>query len=251
MASFGFLLLLSFLAFCSAASFAFASNATLPDEEEMAIYISLVEALKEIAQTLGKYDWNFSVNPCNKEGAGNRSTLAYGEYKNIVTCDCSFASNTVCHVTHIILKGQNLQGRLPPELVNLTYLEEIDLTRNYLTGTIPLRWGLAKQWNLSKIAVLGNRLTGQVPVELTNIATLEELVLTSNQFYGNLSQGLGNFAQLKKLHLSSNNFTGELPETLAKLTTLTDFRISDNQFSGRIPNFIKSWTNLTRLCEFS
>ncbi|KAI4333499.1 hypothetical protein L6164_018296 [Bauhinia variegata] len=239
MASFGFLLLLSFLAFCSAASFAFASNATLPDEE--------VEALKEIAQTLGKYDWNFSVNPCNKEGAGNRSTLAYGEYKNIVTCDCSFASNTVCHVTHIILKGQNLQGRLPPELVNLTYLEEIDLTRNYLTGTIPLRWGLAKQWNLSKIAVLGNRLTGQVPVELTNIATLEELVLTSNQFYGNLSQGLGNFAQLKKLHLSSNNFTGELPETLAKLTTLTDFRISDNQFSGRIPNFIKSWTNLTRL----
>ncbi|KAK7837908.1 putative lrr receptor-like serine/threonine-protein kinase [Quercus suber] len=39
------------------------------------------------------------------------------------------------------LKEQSLPGTLPPELVNLPYLEHIDLTRNYLNGTIPPKWG--------------------------------------------------------------------------------------------------------------
>ncbi|KAK8469449.1 hypothetical protein PHAVU_005G078100 [Phaseolus vulgaris] len=136
------------------------------------------------------------------------------------------------------------QCTLPPELIRLPYLEEIDLTRNYLNGTIPVAWGSSK---LRRISVLGNRLTGPIPKEIGNITTLESLVLEFNQFTGNLTPELGNLSHLKRLHLSSNNFTGELPETLAKLTSLEELRLNDNNLTGTIPSFIQRLTNLTNL----
>nr|XP_007149541.1 hypothetical protein PHAVU_005G078900g [Phaseolus vulgaris]ESW21535.1 hypothetical protein PHAVU_005G078900g [Phaseolus vulgaris] len=141
------------------------------------------------------------------------------------------------------LKEQNLQGTLPPDLYKLPYLREIDLSRNYLNGTIPTEWGSTK---LDTIALLGNRLTGSIPTGITNISTLLNLNLEANQLSGNLSH-LGSLTQIKRLLLSSNNFTGELPDTLAKLSQLTDFRIRDNQFSGKIPDFFQNLTNLTIL----
>ncbi|KAI4333487.1 hypothetical protein L6164_018291 [Bauhinia variegata] len=237
MASFGFLLLLSFLAFCSAASFAFASNATLPYEE--------VEALKDIAKTLGKYDWDFSIDPCNKEGAGNWRTPAGPTYGTNVTCDCTYANNSVCHVTYITLIGQNLSGTLPPKLVNLTYLQTVNLAGNYLNGTIPKEWGIFS--NLSSIFLQVNRLTGPIPIELANITTLELLDLGFNEFYGNLPPELGNLSKIEGLGLSSNNFTGELPTEFAKLTALKEFYINDNQFSGRIPDYIQNWISLEQM----
>ncbi|KAG2372454.1 LRR receptor-like serine/threonine-protein [Vigna angularis] len=140
-----------------------------------------------------------------------------------------------------MLKTQNLSGTLPPELTGLPHLEEIDLTRNYLNGTIPVAWGSSK---LRIISLLGNRLTGPIPKEIGNITTLESLVLEFNQFTGNITSDLGNLSNLERLHLTSNNFTGELPETLAKLTSLRELRLNDNNFSGRIPSFIQRWTNL-------
>ncbi|XP_062011661.1 probable leucine-rich repeat receptor-like serine/threonine-protein kinase At3g14840 isoform X2 [Rosa rugosa] len=147
-------------------------------------------------------------------------------------------------VTHEVLKSQNLPGKLPPELIRLPYLQEIDLSRNYLNGTIPPEWGALPLLNIS---LVGNRLTGSLPVELANITTLKSLAIDFNSFSGVLPVKLGNLPNIKRMLLTSNNFTGELPETFAGLTTLKDFRISDNSFSGKIPNFIQNWTNLDRL----
>ncbi|XP_014523064.1 probable leucine-rich repeat receptor-like serine/threonine-protein kinase At3g14840 isoform X2 [Vigna radiata var. radiata] len=133
------------------------------------------------------------------------------------------------------------QCTLPPELTGLPHLEEIDLSRNYLNGTIPVAWGSSK---LRNISLLGNRLTGPIPKEIGNITTLQSLVLEFNQFTGNITSDLGNLSHLERLHLTSNNFTGELPETLAKLTSLRELRLNDNNFSGRIPSFIQRWRNL-------
>ncbi|KAA8524029.1 hypothetical protein F0562_010540 [Nyssa sinensis] len=191
-------------------------------------FTSTLEALKQIGKTLGKTNWDFSLDPCS----GLRGWNDYGvpsdkSFMNVVACNCSDSNGTLCHVTSILLKGQNLQGTLPPELVNLPRLQDIDLTRNYLNGTLPREWG---SMQLVNISLLGNRLTGPIPKEFGNITTLVNLALEFNQ-----------------LHLTSNNFTGELPETLAKLTTLKDFRIVDNNFTGKIPNFIGNWINLEKL----
>ncbi|KAI4333507.1 hypothetical protein L6164_018301 [Bauhinia variegata] len=185
-----------------------------------------VEALKDIANTLGKHDWDFNVDPCNLQGTGNWSTpgTANGD-ENAVTCgNCSQpinATNQICHVVRIVLKGQNLQGTLPPELVRLPYLQEFSL--------------------------IANRITGPIPAEIANISTLRSFVVEFNQLSGMLPPALGNLMQLQRLFLTSNNFTGEIPATFAKLTALQDFRIVDNQFSGSIPDFIQNWTSLTKL----
>ncbi|KAI3969382.1 hypothetical protein MKX01_019943 [Papaver californicum] len=202
--------------------FDLALSQRLPDVE--------VEALTEIAKTLRKQGWNFpKSDPCNTTG---------------INCNCAFSSNTVCHVTGILLKSQSLPGILPPELVKLPYLQPINLDRNYLNGSIPKAWGSMKLVNIS---LLGNRLSGPVPEELGNITTLKELVLDFNQLSGPLPRKLGDIIGIKRILLSSNNFTGEVPQTYSKLTSLEDFRISDNQLAGKIPSFIKNWTNLTKL----
>ncbi|KAG5551505.1 hypothetical protein RHGRI_009802 [Rhododendron griersonianum] len=210
----------------------FASAATLlpPDE---------VEALKEIGKTLGKTDWDFSVgaDPCTF------FPEKQDDFENTVNCTCN---GTVCHITRIALKVQDLPGTLPPELTRLTYLEDIDLSRNYLNGTIPPEWG--SMMKLKKINLLGNRLTGPIPKELANINTLTTINLEFNQLSGPIPLELGSLPLLETLRLTSNYFTGKLPEELAKLTTLKDFRIGSNNFIGKIPDFIQNWVDLsTRL----
>ncbi|KAL5716587.1 hypothetical protein ACHQM5_018255 [Ranunculus cassubicifolius] len=208
------------------------SGATLlPDSE--------VNALREIGKTLGKNDWDFSVDPCSKEAGWENITTF--EVQSNVTCSCS---SIVCNVVSIVLRGQDLSGVLPPELVKLPFLQQIDLTRNYLNGSIPKVWGSMKLVNIS---LDGNRLSGGLPIELANISTLANLTLDFNYFSGVLPSELGNMASIEKWSMNSNNFTGPLPETFAKLTTLTDFQINDNHFTGKIPEFIQNWTNLTRI----
>ncbi|KAM1001307.1 hypothetical protein ACFX2I_007839 [Malus domestica] len=147
-------------------------------------------------------------------------------------------------MTHRILRSQDLQGTLPVELVNLTYLQEIDLNRNYLSGTIPPEWSSLPLLNIS---LLGNRLTGSIPKELGDITTLKSLDISFNHFSGPLPQELGSWANIERMLLSANNFTGELPETFAMLTKIKDFRVCDSHFSGQIPDFIENWTNLEKL----
>ncbi|BAT93310.1 hypothetical protein LR48_Vigan05g017600 [Vigna angularis] len=227
-----FLFLLLLAVFCFAS---LASGATLPQDE--------VEALKDVARTLGKKDWDFSVDPCSGERNWTSVVQVKGS-ENELRCNCSYNNDTVCHVTNIILKAQNLPGNLPQDLFRLPFIQEFDVSRNYLNGSIPKEWGTTKLVNIS---LLGNRLTGSIPKEIANISTLQSLVVEANQLSGALPLELGNLPQIQRLLLSSNNFTGELPESLNKLTTLQDIRLGDNQFSGKIPDFIQSWTSLQKL----
>ncbi|KAJ4981443.1 hypothetical protein NE237_032280 [Protea cynaroides] len=228
------LLLVSVLVFCCFGTFLCVVT-RLPQEE--------VDALQQIAKTMRKNGWNFSVDPCSGESSWVTPYSLIG-YENNVTCDCHFKNNTVCHVVSMFLRAQSLQGILPPELVRLQYLQEIDLTNNKLSGTIPTQWA---SMELQYISLTGNQLSGEIPKELGNLISLKYLSLESNKFNGTLPPELGNLVNLGTLSLSSNNFTGVLPVTLAKLTNLTDFEISDNSFRGPIPDFIKNWTQMNRL----
>ncbi|KAM3700637.1 hypothetical protein ACB098_05G111500 [Castanea mollissima] len=203
-----------------------------------------VQALREIAAQVGKKDWNFGVDPCSNESswATPRSSLR-PLYNNSLICNCSYPSG-VCHVINLFLKGQDLDGVLPPSLAKLPYLNTIDFTRNYLSGTIPPEWASTK---LEFMSITVNNLSGPIPSYLGNITTLIYMSIESNLFSGTVPPELGNLVNLENLILSANNLTGELPIALTNLTTLTELRISSNNFIGKIPDVFQSWKQLQKL----
>uniref|UniRef100_A0A251SSJ6 Putative leucine-rich repeat domain, L domain-like protein n=1 Tax=Helianthus annuus TaxID=4232 RepID=A0A251SSJ6_HELAN len=164
--------------------FAFASiNTTcLPSKE--------VDALREIGRKLGK-DWDFERDPCR-----DWEISSIGERENNVTCIAE-PNSTICHVVSINLQGQSLPGILPPELVNLPYLQNLELNRNRLSGTIPPAWGFMER--IVNIALLANRLNGSIPQELGNIRTLKSLSVEDNMMYGAIPHELGNLTSIERL----------------------------------------------------
>ncbi|XP_020888795.1 probable leucine-rich repeat receptor-like serine/threonine-protein kinase At3g14840 [Arabidopsis lyrata subsp. lyrata] len=212
----------------------FVSSQTLPKEE--------VDALQSVATALKKSGWNFSVDPCDLTSDGGwRNLNAAKGFEDAVSCTCS---SVICHVNSIVLKAQDLQGSLPTDFSGLPFLQEIDLSRNFLNGSIPPEWASLPLVNIS---LLGNRITGPIPKEFGNLTNLRSFVLEYNQISGKLPPELGNLPNIQRLLVSSNNLSGEIPSTFSKLVTLTDFRISDNQFTGSIPDFIQNWTGLEKL----
>ncbi|KAF3513251.1 hypothetical protein F2Q69_00008350 [Brassica cretica] len=101
-----------------------------------------LHALEEIATTLGIKRVNLSYkDPCDSQSLmiikqADRNL----EVNNTIACDCSFNNNMTCHITELSLVNLTLVGKVPPELAKLRHLRSIDLSANYLTGTIPPEW---------------------------------------------------------------------------------------------------------------
>ncbi|XP_057996777.1 probable LRR receptor-like serine/threonine-protein kinase RFK1 isoform X2 [Hevea brasiliensis] len=202
-----------------------------------------VDALEEIARTMGSTYWKFNADSCEGEVIGITPTPPKNA-EHSIDCKCNNENNTDCHVVRIVLKRYNLPGVLPPQLVKLPYLKEIDFAYNYLNGSMPREWASLQ---LTSISVLVNRLSGEIPKELGNISTLKYLCLEANQFSGAIPSELGKLVNLETLMLSSNQLTGNLPMSFAGLINLTDLRINDNNFNGTIPNSLQNWKRLARL----
>ncbi|CAN4082163.1 unnamed protein product [Withania somnifera] len=200
------------------------------------------DALREIAEQLGKKDWDFNLNPCDGNTNWTTPKRSNSPYYNNVTCNCS-TPDGFCHVQTMLLKGQDLAGVLPPSLAKLPYLKTIDISRNYLSGTIPPEWASIK---LEFMSVMVNQLSGPIPKYLGNMTTLLYMSLENNMFNGTVPKELGNMVNLQSLTLSFNNLTGKLPEEVNKLTKLTELRMSGNSFTGTLPSF-ESMKNLQKL----
>ncbi|KAL4633093.1 hypothetical protein ACB092_04G096500 [Castanea dentata] len=201
-----------------------------------------VKALEAINSKLKNLNWKINENFCSTKESVNRSITK--DMLSNVTCDCSLSRGTVCSITSIQLKRLNLSGVLPADFRNLTNLQELDLSFNYINGSIPSSFS---QLPLVILSLSGNRLSGEIPKGIGEIGSLEELVLEANQLVGHLPENLGNLSNLKRLVLNANNFTGTIPETFGKLTNLTEFRIDGTAISGKIPGFIGNWIKLDRL----
>ncbi|KAK9269081.1 hypothetical protein L1049_000849 [Liquidambar formosana] len=171
--SFSFLLLvLLMLKFRSDAQF-------LPEEE--------VQTLVTISTKLQNKHWNISRTSCTQSPGLNVNITRI--ILSNVTCNCSFNSNTVCHVTNIQLKGFNLTGVLPAEFGNLAYLREIDLSFN--------------------------RLTGQIPETTQSLTSLNYLFLTNNSLYGAVPSWILDSKQ--NFDVSYNNFSDSSPASCQQL----------------------------------
>jgi hypothetical protein len=152
-------------------------------------------------------------------------------------CDWYGVDCTVGHVTSLDLNANlglsNMEGTIPPELSDLSFLVNLSLSSYGLSGQIPPELGNLK--NLRTLALRWNSLSGQIPAELGNLTALRKLILESTQLSGPLPSTLGNLIHLEVLAIENNNLTGSIPPELDNLSSLKGLYLRNNGLNGPIP----------------
>ena len=178
-------------------------------------------------------------------------------------------TNQAGRVTRLALSRNDLKGRLPPQLVNLTALQALYVVENNLSGRIPSQLGklsqlqalslgdnrlsgpipseLGRLRNLKLLNLGVNRLSGPIPAELGALVNLERLVLEHNSLRGGIPSELGALRRLQKLKLEGNNLTGAIPGELGRLSRLEWLMLDGNRLTGKVPQTLGNLKNLTRL----
>lgn len=160
----------------------------------------------------------------------------------------------------LILSTSSLRGEIPPWLGNMTSLTDLELSGNYLVGTIPATLGRLP--NLRLLELYYNNLKGEIPEELGNLTTLTDIDLSENHLTGQIPESLcalpniqvlqiytnaltgtippilGNSTKLLMLSLYKNSLTGSLPENLGRYSDLVVLEVSENQLSGALPPYV-------------
>lgn len=148
-------------------------------------------------------------------------------------------------VSKIFLAQNNLTGRIPSQLSELTRLVHLDLEKNRLEGSIPAELGELSRLKYLLLSI--NRLTGGIPAQLGNLANLEEIAIDSNELSGGIPTELEKLSKLERINFSRNRLTGGIPSFLSKLTKLTNLVLGNNPLSGEIPPQLGDLTQLDEL----
>jgi hypothetical protein len=160
-----------------------------------------------------------------------------GNNWNVTNAPCTWAGitcNNSGRVTEIDRKKQNLKNFIP-NLSALTELQYLDLSKNYLSGSIPIEI-LNQLTKLENLQLDHNQLTGAIP-DLTSLSNLQVLYLGDNPLEsGPIPEWIKNLTRLRTLGLSNSRRIGTIPEWINSLTTLEYLQLDYNQLTGFIPD---------------
>ncbi|XP_051195037.1 tyrosine-sulfated glycopeptide receptor 1 [Lolium perenne] len=152
-------------------------------------------------------------------------------------------------VTSVLLVSKRLEGRISASLGILAKLQYLDLSRNSLSGGLPLE--LLSSSSITVIDVSFNQLNGtldELPSS-TPARPLQVLNISSNLFAGQFpSTTWKAMENLLTLNASYNRFTGQIPTHFCN--TSPSFTVLDlcfNKFSGSIPQGFGDCSMLTEL----
>ncbi|XP_072077100.1 uncharacterized protein [Arachis hypogaea] len=170
--------------------------------------------------------------------------LNFSVFQNLVHLDlsemglCEFPKlSGLKKLQHLNLSYNTFEGELPFTLLeNLTQLVVLDISNNYINGTIPQE--LSKLERLVMLDLSANSFDGSIPLILGQMSSLTHMNLSNNLLYGDLPFTLANLTQLLVLDLSQNKLSGFIPHEIGKLTNLLTIDLSSNSLSAPIPEQI-------------
>lgn len=138
-------------------------------------------------------------------------------------------------VTKIQLGNQNLKGSLPPEIRNLTELEQFEVQSNRLTGQFPSFSGLSSL----RVLLAHDNNFSSFPADFFNgLTSLENLSIDDNPFSAwPIPESLKDATMLKQFSAGSANVVGKIPDFLGgnNFPALTELRLSFNNLEGELP----------------
>ncbi|KAH7557838.1 hypothetical protein JRO89_XS11G0227400 [Xanthoceras sorbifolium] len=189
--------------------------------------------------------WNISGELCSGVATDSSNFDDQKAINPLIKCVCTYNNNTLCHITRLKVYALNVVGVIPDELWTLTFLTNLDLGQNYLTG--PLSASIGNLTSMQYLTIGINALSGELPKELGKMTDIRSFSIGSNNFSGPLPSELGNWTKLQQLYIDSSGVSGEIPSSLAKLQDMETVWASDTELTGRIPDFIGNWSKLKTL----
>ena len=166
-------------------------------------------------------------------------------HENELTGRIPLELGNLSNLNHLNLWGNQLSGEIPAELGDLSSLGVVSLSVNQLSGEIP-SW-LGRLANLRRLDLRWNQLSGEIPTELGRLTNLTHLYLRNNQLGGEIPTELSNLSSLEGLGLSYNQLRGEIPPELGNLANLTYLGLGSNRLSGEIPTELGNLSSLEGL----
>ncbi|CAL4992542.1 unnamed protein product [Urochloa decumbens] len=220
--------------------------------------------------------WMQSVQSTDISWISHLHVLEYIDMSNITLnsiVNLPIVANMIPTLKHIILSNCSLpSANQSITHLNLTELEDLDLSGNYFGHPVASCWF----WNVTSMKSLrldGTYLHGPIPdalggmvslqhldfsyngnaatmnVDLNNLCKLQTMYLDRSLSSGNITEFVEKLPQCASSKLSvlsspSNNMTGTFPNTMEHIISLITLILTNNSISGAIPPGIWNCTSL-------
>lgn len=130
------------------------------------------------------------------------------------------------------VNSNNFSGVINPNLNQLRYFYELDLSNNKFLGGFPA--SVLGAMKLTYVDIRFNNYLGPVPAQAFNIDT-DVLFINNNGFSQRIPTNFGNTPALY-LTVANNQFTGPIPRSIGRAwNTLTEVLFLANRLSGCLP----------------
>ncbi|CAH9134958.1 unnamed protein product [Cuscuta epithymum] len=135
------------------------------------------------------------------------------------------------------LSNNRFNETIPQDICKTSRLQYLLLSQNSIRGEIPN--GIGNCVKLLELQMGRNYLSGSIPPEIGRMKSLQiSLNLSHNHLHGELPWELGKLDKLVSLDVSNNQISGNIPAELKGMLSLIDVNFSNNRLTGPIPIFV-------------